>query len=173
MASTPFKKRKDSSLVWKHARKVFRENGSVKHIKCNHCEKTFSYVGRSTSNALNHLYRTHFNHLAPSEDSIDLKCEIVKKASVPEENIDDNEHDNDIDHEEDNGVDDDKADDNNEENEDNTDNNSEEDDANEDRGDEEEDDSEEDTKNRKRRREYDSDDENSNDESPLKKNANY
>ena len=67
MASTPRKKRKNSSLVWRHARKIFRENGTVKHIKCNHCEKTFSYVGRSTANALNHLYRTHFNHLAPSE----------------------------------------------------------------------------------------------------------
>ena len=114
MASTPLKKRKNASILWEHARKVFRENGTVKHIKCNHCEKTF--YGGITSNALNHLYRTHFNHLAPSVDSkkkpshtYDLKCEIVKKASVPEENIDESvDEDDDIVHGEDenNGIDD-------------------------------------------------------------------
>ena len=41
MASTPLKKRKNASVLWEHARKVFRENGSVKYIKCIHCEKHF------------------------------------------------------------------------------------------------------------------------------------
>ena len=52
-----------------------------------HCEKTFSYVGRSTSNTLNHLYRTHSKQLKPVMDSkknpsytYGLKCAIVKKA---------------------------------------------------------------------------------------------
>ena len=94
MVSNPLKKRKNASVLWEHARKVFRENGTVKHIKCNHCEKTF--YGGVTSSALNHLYRTHSKQLKPVMDSkknpsytYDLKCEIVKKASISEENIDD------------------------------------------------------------------------------------
>ena len=82
MASTPLKKRKNASVLWEHARKVFRENGSVKYIKCIHCRKTSS----TASNALRHLKSTHFNHLAPSTDSkkkpsyaYELKCAIVKK----------------------------------------------------------------------------------------------
>ena len=74
------------SLLWRHARKVFCENGTVKHVKCKHCRKTFSYVGGSTSNALNHLYRNHFNRLTPFMESTkrprytyELKCEIIKK----------------------------------------------------------------------------------------------
>ena len=54
------------SLLWKHARKVFIENGTIKHVKCKHCEKTFSYVDASMSNALNHVYRYHSNHVMPS-----------------------------------------------------------------------------------------------------------
>ena len=56
-----FKKRKKSNILWIQAKKKIHKNGSVKHIKCIHCGKTFSYVGTSTSNALNHLYRNHFN----------------------------------------------------------------------------------------------------------------
>ena len=61
MASTPLKKKKKMSVLWEHARKVFHENGSVKHIKCIHCGKT--YYGGSTSNALKHPKSIHFNHL--------------------------------------------------------------------------------------------------------------
>ena len=66
--------------------KKIHKNGSVKHIKCIHCGKTFSYNGGSTSNALSHLYRNHFNRLMPSMESTkrprytyELKCEIIKK----------------------------------------------------------------------------------------------
>ena len=82
MASTPLKKRKNASVLWEHARKVFCENGSVKYIKCDHCRKTSS----TTSNALRHLKSTHFNHLGSSKDSkkklshtYELKCAIVRK----------------------------------------------------------------------------------------------
>ena len=58
----------------------------IKHVKCKHCGKTFSYSGGSTSNALCHLYRRHINRLAPFLDSTnrprytyELKCEIIKK----------------------------------------------------------------------------------------------
>ena len=88
MKSIPLKKRKNASVLWKHARKVFHENGMVKHIKCMHCEKTFSYDGRGpTSNVLNHLKHIHFNHLKPVMESkknphytYELKCEIIKKV---------------------------------------------------------------------------------------------
>ena len=87
MASTPLKKKeKKTSVLWEHARKVFRENGSVKHVKCKHCEKTFSYVGASTSNALNHVLCYHQNQAIASLDSknkpshtYELKCEIKQK----------------------------------------------------------------------------------------------
>ena len=42
MKSIPLKKRKNASILWEHARKVFHENGMVKHIKCMHCGKAFS-----------------------------------------------------------------------------------------------------------------------------------
>ena len=87
MESSPLKiRRKKTSVLWEHATKVFHENGSVKHIKCIHCGKTFSYVGSSTSNALNHLYRNHSNHLNTFMDSkniaphtYELKCEMKQK----------------------------------------------------------------------------------------------
>ena len=87
MASNPLKKRKNASMLWKHATKVFYDNGSVKYIKCIHCGKT-SYGG-STSNALKHLKNIHFNHLTPSLESknrplhtYELKCEIKKNLKM-------------------------------------------------------------------------------------------
>ena len=74
------------SVLWEHARIVFRENGSVKDVKCKHYEKKNSYVGTSLSNALNHVYRYHSNHVVPSPESknrpphtYELKCEIKQK----------------------------------------------------------------------------------------------
>ena len=76
------KSRKNVSVLWEHARKVFRENGSVKYIKCNHCTKTSS----TSSNGLRHLKSTHSKQLKLVMDSkknpsytYGLKCEIVKK----------------------------------------------------------------------------------------------
>ena len=63
MEPIPLKKLKNACILWTHARKVFHEDGSVKHIVCNHCGKT--YAGASRYNSLNHLYRFHFNHLIP------------------------------------------------------------------------------------------------------------
>ena len=83
MESNPLKKRKNASMLWEHATKVFCDNGSVKYIKCNHCGKTCS----TASNASRHLKNAHFNRLNSFMDSkkkasytYELKCEIVKKA---------------------------------------------------------------------------------------------
>ena len=86
METIPLKKRKNASILWIHAKIFFHKNGSVKHIKCIHCGKTFSYNGGSTSNTLSHLYHNHFNHLMPFVESTKrphytykLKCDIIKK----------------------------------------------------------------------------------------------
>ena len=70
-------------MLWEHATKVFRDNGLVKYIKCNHCGKTCS----TASNASRHLKSAHFNRLNSFMDSkkkasytYELKCDIVKKA---------------------------------------------------------------------------------------------
>ena len=66
--------------MWIHAKNFFHKNGSVKHIKCIHCGKTFSYVGASTSNVLNHLYRNHFNRLTPFMELLKKLQKIIQNV---------------------------------------------------------------------------------------------
>ena len=95
-------RKKNVSVLWEHARKVFCENGSVKYIKCSHCTKTYSTssnglrhlkkcnhctkTSSTSSNGLRHLKSTHSKQLKLVMDSkknpsytYGLKCEIVKK----------------------------------------------------------------------------------------------
>ena len=71
-------------MLWDHATKFFRDNSSVKYIKCIHCGKTF--YGGSTSKALKHLKSIYYNHFIASLESknkpsqtYELKCELKQK----------------------------------------------------------------------------------------------